>query len=224
MTAAGPRLAVIAKAPRPGAVKTRLTPPLSPTQAAAIAEAALVDTLAAARAAAGRQPVVLVLDGRPGRWLPPGVDVLGQHGAGLDERLANAFVDIGEPALVIGMDTPQVSGDGLAWALERLVEAPAVLGPAADGGYWAIGLRRPDPLALRGVPMSVPHTFAAQRARLRQRGLRVAELERLRDVDTFDDALAVAAAAPRTLFARRLGAIRTAATGTAATLAGSGAA
>lgn len=63
-------LLVIAKEPRPGRVKTRLTPPFSPRQAAALAEAALVDTLLAVAAAPVRRRV-LVLDGTPGPWLPP---------------------------------------------------------------------------------------------------------------------------------------------------------
>jgi glycosyltransferase A (GT-A) superfamily protein (DUF2064 family) len=150
-----------------------------------------------------------VLAGPPGPWLPAGVEVLTQRGAGLDERLGNAFVDIGEPLLIIGMDTPQVPVATLSLALELLCEVPAVLGPAADGGYWSIGLRVPDPGAVRGVPMSVPHTCAAQRARLAERGLAVRELKPLRDFDTFEDALAVAAAAPNTRFAAALDAIRT---------------
>jgi rSAM/selenodomain-associated transferase 1 len=201
-------MAVIAKSPRPGAVKTRLTPPLSPLQAAALAEAALLDTLTAALAASPAPPI-LVLAGPPGPWLPEGVEVLAQRGAGLDERLGNAFVDIGEPLLIVGMDTPQVPVETLAAALDTLREAPAVLGPAADGGYWCIGLRAPDPDAVLGVPMSVPHTCAAQRARLLERGLAVCELELLRDFDTFEDALAVAAAAPGTGFAAALDAVIT---------------
>lgn len=72
---------VIAKEPRPGRVKTRLTPPYSPHEAAALAEAALADTLhtVAATPAAHR---VLVLDGSPGPWLPPGIDVVRQCGGG----------------------------------------------------------------------------------------------------------------------------------------------
>jgi hypothetical protein len=209
MKAAMPRLAVIAKSPRPGAVKTRLTPPLAPRHAAQLAEASLLDTLAAALEATAPARPILVLEGPPGAWLPAGVELLAQRGAGLDERLANAFADVREPLLIIGMDTPQVGAATLSAALERLRESPAVLGPAADGGYWSIGLRARDPDAIRGVPMSVPHTCAAQRTRLAERGLRVHELELLRDFDTFEDAIAVARSCPHTAFARRLAAIRT---------------
>jgi rSAM/selenodomain-associated transferase 1 len=198
-----PTLAVVAKSPAPGAVKTRLSPPISLAEAAGLAEAALRDTLAAVVATHARRKV-LVLEGSPGSWLPPGFEVIEQRGEGLDERLACAFADLGGPTLIVGMDTPQVSGATLERGLRRLDTSAAVLGPAVDGGYWAIGLRHSDPRALLGVPMSSEHTLAAQRIRLRALGLTVVELETLRDVDTFADALAVAADAPRTRFARLL--------------------
>ncbi|HEY6396920.1 MAG TPA: glycosyltransferase, partial [Solirubrobacteraceae bacterium] len=93
-------LAVIAKAPVPGRSKTRLSPPLSAEEAASLAAAALGDTLdAVVRTKAARK--VLILDGAPGAWLPDAIEVIGQRGAGLDERLANAFADLAEPALII---------------------------------------------------------------------------------------------------------------------------
>jgi rSAM/selenodomain-associated transferase 1 len=198
-------LIVIAKAPRAGHSKTRLCPPCTPRQAAALARAALADTLQAARATPAVRHV-LVLDGEPGDWLPSGFEVVPQRGRGLDERLAHAFADVGGPALLIGMDTPQVTPRDLADALAQLAEpgADAVLGPAPDGGYWAIGLREPDPRAFLGVPMSTPRTCRVQRTRLDRLGLRVRELPALRDVDLIADARAVAALAPGGRFARAL--------------------
>ncbi len=195
-------LLVIAKAPVAGRVKTRLCPPLDPGQAAALAEAALADTLAAVAATPTRRRVV-VLDGAPGPWLPAGFEVVPQRGTGLAERLAAAFADAGEGALLVGMDTPQVTPALLERGL-RALAAPgtgAVLGAAPDGGYWAIGLREPDARVFAGIPMSTEATGAAQRARLDALGLRVAELPALRDVDTFDDARTVARLAPGTRFA-----------------------
>ena len=199
-------LLVIAKAPVPGRVKTRLCPPLDPEQAAALAEAALSDTLAAVAAAPARRRVV-VLDGAPGPWLPPGFEVLPQRGDGLAERLATAFADAdadaGQGALLVGMDTPQVTPALLERGL-RALAAPgtgAVLGDALDGGYWAIGLREPDPRVFAGVPMSADDTGSVQRARLEALGLRVADLPALRDVDTFEDARTVARLAPGSRFA-----------------------
>jgi rSAM/selenodomain-associated transferase 1 len=198
-------LVVIAKAPRAGHSKTRLCPPCTPRQAAALARAALADTLEAVRSTPATRHV-LVLDGEPGDWLPPGFEVVPQRGSGLDERLAHAFADVGTPALLIGMDTPQVTPRDLREGLARLAEpgADAVLGPAPDGGYWAIGLREPDPRAFLGVPMSTARTCRAQRARLARLGLRLRELAALRDVDRIADARAVAALAPSGRFARAL--------------------
>jgi rSAM/selenodomain-associated transferase 1 len=193
-------LAVIAKAPRPGAVKTRLCPPCSASQAAALAEAALRDTLCAVvRTPASRH--IVILDGEPGDWLPDDVDIVPQRGVGLGRRLAAAFADVGEPLLIIGMDTPQVDPATLAAGLAALDRHDAVLGPALDGGYWAIGLRTPESRALDGVPMSAPVTCTAQRQRLRSLGLSVAELPLLRDVDDIADVGPVAALAPGSRFA-----------------------
>jgi len=94
-----------------------------------------------------------------------------------------------------------------ATTLLRMEGVDAVQGDAEDGGYWAIGLQRPDPAAFAGVPMSVDHTAAAQRARLAELGLAVADLPPLRDVDTIDDAVAVAAQAPASHFAAALRAV-----------------
>ncbi|MEV5185142.1 TIGR04282 family arsenosugar biosynthesis glycosyltransferase [Streptomyces werraensis] len=191
-------LLVIAKEPRPGRVKTRLTPPFTPDEAAALAEAALADTLdAVARTPARRR--VLVLDGAPGPWLPAGVEVVPQCAGGLDERLAGAFAGCDGPALLIGMDTPQVTPELLT---VDFADCDAWFGPAVDGGFWALGLADPDPHLLRGVPMSTPRTGTAQRRRLD--GLRVRDLPLLRDVDTARDAAAVADAAPDGRFAARL--------------------
>jgi rSAM/selenodomain-associated transferase 1 len=197
-------LLVIAKEPVPGRVKTRLTPPYTPAEAAALAEAALADTLdAVAATPAARR--VLVLAGRSGPWLPEGFEVIPQRGGGLDERLANAFGDVGGPAVLVGMDTPQVTPAALTRALRGLDDADAVFGPAADGGFWLLGLRRPDPRLLLGVPMSRPDTGAHQLARLR--GLRVTTLGVLTDVDTDADAVRVAAQAPGTRFAATVAAM-----------------
>jgi rSAM/selenodomain-associated transferase 1 len=202
-------LMVLAKAPELGRSKTRLCPPFTPVEAARLAAAALSDTLDAVAAAGGAARRLLVLDGEPGRWLRPGFEVLPQRGGGLDERLASAFEDAGEPALLIGMDTPQVTPDQLRQGLSALgrLGVDAVLGPAADGGYWAIGLRRPDRAVFLGVPMSDPATLSAQRERLCHLGLHRVELPALRDVDRAADAWAVAAEAPGSRFARAFGEI-----------------
>jgi len=203
MTAAA--LVVIAKAPVPGQSKTRLCPPCTPEQAAALAEAALRDTLAAVAATPCSRRVV-ALEGPVGEWLPAGFDVLSQRGAGLGERLAAAFEDVGGPALILAMDTPQVTPSMLSDALAELSSPAidAVLGATPDGGYWTIGLCRPDREVFAGVLMSTPVTHAAQVERLRTLDLSTAHLASLIDVDSIDDARAVARRAPDTFFATTL--------------------
>jgi glycosyltransferase A (GT-A) superfamily protein (DUF2064 family) len=197
---------VVAKEPVPGRVKTRLTPPFTPAQAACVAEAAIGDTLAAVdglRRFPGLGPVrpVLVLDGAVGPWLRTRIEVVPQAAGAFDARLAAAFDAVDGPALLIGMDTPQVTPALLADACRALAHADAVFGPAADGGWWALGLRRPDGALLRGVATSRPDTGARQRERLLQAGLRVVTLPVLRDVDTAADAEEVASLAPHGRFA-----------------------
>ncbi|MCJ0872649.1 DUF2064 domain-containing protein [Streptomyces sp. AP-93] len=192
-------LLVIAKAPVAGRVKTRLTTEFTPQQAADLALASLQDTLAAVLATPVRRRI-LVLDGEPGPWIPAGIEVAPQSTGGLDVRLAAAFALAAGPALLIGMDTPQVTPDLLALGLD-FTSADAWFGPADDGGFWALGLAAPDPALLLGVPMSVPETGKIQRLRLTDAGLAVHDLPELCDVDTPTDARRVAAAAPRTRFA-----------------------
>ena len=203
---------VIAKEPVPGRVKTRLTPPYTPAEAAELATAALADTLAAV-ASAGVARRVLALAGSPGPWLPPGFDVIGQRGGGLDERIASALADARAtcpaPLVLIGMDTPQVTPALLAAAAGPLVSgaADATFGMAEDGGFWLLGLRDIDPALVLGVPMSRPDTGALQLARLHAAGLRVLPLPELADVDTAAEAERIAAAIPGSRFAARMQAL-----------------
>jgi uncharacterized protein len=194
-------LVVLAKEPVPGRAKTRLCPPFTHTEAALLAEAALTDTLAAVAATRAARRV-LALAGSPGPWLPPGFEVVSQVEGGLDRRIAAALRVAAGPVLLVGMDTPQLCPALLA----HTFDSDALFGPAADGGYWALGLRDPARAAevVHGVPMSTSDTGAAQLDRLRGAGLTVRVLPTLRDVDTAADAYAVAARAPGSAFARTL--------------------
>jgi uncharacterized protein len=201
-------LLVIAKAPLPGRAKTRLCPPCSAEQAASLAEAALLDTLdVVARTPARRR--VLVFEGDAARWEPEGFGVIAQRGDGLAQRLAAAFEDIPGPALLVGMDTPQLTEQLLLDGIQALSDprVDAVLGPALDGGYWSVGLKRPHRDVFANVPMSHATTCAAQRTQLERLGFRVHEQAPLRDVDTIEDARAVAERAPGSRFATALAAI-----------------
>jgi rSAM/selenodomain-associated transferase 1 len=195
-------LIVLAKSPVAGRVKTRLCPPFDLAAAAGLATAALIDTLEVVSTTPCDRRV-LALEGDVGAWLPAGFDVVAQRHGSLADRLAGAFAAVDGSALLLGMDTPQVSPELLTDALTTLTrrDLDAVLGPAVDGGYWAIGLDRPDERAFVGVPMSASSTCTHQLARLAQLGRRVALLPTLRDVDDHLDAAAVATLAPYTSFA-----------------------
>jgi uncharacterized protein len=196
------QLLVITKAPVPGRSKTRLTPPCTPGQAAAIAAAAVGDTLDTVRATPAQRRVV-ALDGAPRDLDLSGCVVVPQADGGLGTRLAHAFADAmgppdGDlPTLLIGMDTPQVTAALLTDCLDRLVAAgpgTAVLGTAPDGGWWALGVHSASAaLVLPGVPMSREDTAVRTRAALEQAGLAVLELPELADIDHFPDAVSVAA-------------------------------
>lgn len=202
-------LIVIAKEPVAGRVKTRLCPPCTPEQAARLAAAALHDTLDAVEQTPAARRIV-ALDGTAGPWLPEGFDVVPQCGGGLDERLAHAFAGVDGPALLIGMDTPQVTLNLLTEASSQLQRWPngSVLGLSTDGGWWALGLRQADPRVFLGVPMSTSETGARQLDRLCTYGSIPTMLPELRDVDTYDDALIVAADIPSSKFATALVGVR----------------
>jgi uncharacterized protein len=212
-------LIVLAKAPEPGRVKTRLCPPATPPEAADLAAASLLDTLDAVAGVPGAEPVVALtgrLDGAVRRAdldaALRGCRVLPQRGDDLGERIAAAHADTavllpGRPTLQVGMDTPQADAALLGACLDRLC-APGidgVLGLARDGGWWAMGLRDPRWARLiAGVPTSRDDTGERTLRVLRRSGLRVGLLPELIDVDTAADALTVAEAAPGGRFAAAL--------------------
>ncbi|WP_206745659.1 DUF2064 domain-containing protein [Jatrophihabitans sp. GAS493] len=200
---------MIAKEPVAGRVKTRLAAGVGFASAAALAQAALQDTFVAGELVVGVRHVI-ALDGRPGSWVPAQWGVVGQCGGGLDRRLSDAFARVATagPALLVGMDTPQITADLLTEFDPSRYDA--CLGPAVDGGYWAIGFARPELAAgvIHGVPMSTPHTGSAQLRRMVEAGMSVQLLPVLTDVDTLADATEVARAAPGTRFAQSLSQLR----------------
>jgi glycosyltransferase A (GT-A) superfamily protein (DUF2064 family) len=199
-TTSGTTLVVIAKETIPGKVKTRLHPPLSLEQAASLAALAIGDTLAAVEPLPAKRRILLFA----GAVTPAGsesYDVVQQVSGDLDERLAAIFDELDGPTILIGMDTPQVTAADLAPAFDWPEGVDAFFGPATDGGFWALGMAEPRGDLIRGVPMSREYTGRIQLERLLEAGLNVHLLPALTDVDTFDDALLVAQAAPHTAFA-----------------------
>lgn len=212
MTLGDPRCLVVAKAPVAGRSKTRLGVDIGMAEAAEVAAAALRDTLAACVQAFGVARCHLALEGEltgavDGSALSHalrGWTVFPQRGDDFAARLAHAHLETGPgPVVQIGMDTPQVTPALLHDAARALDEHDAVLGPAEDGGWWVLALRDPsDAAVLTGVPMSTSETLRHTRAALEGAGLRVGTAATLRDVDTVADAVAVAAQAPDSSFAR----------------------
>lgn len=188
---------VVAKAPVAGQVKTRLAAAVGERAAADIAAAALLDTLDAVAAAPVTARVVALRGDLNAAVAATeiadrlqGFTVVAQRGSDFADRLANAHADAadGRPVLQIGMDTPQLSAALLTACAQRLLAAPAVLGPARDGGWWMLGVHTPtDAECLRGVPMSRPDTGALTWKALRASGVEPEFLAELADVDTVED-------------------------------------
>lgn len=183
------QIAVLAKAPVPGAVKTRLMPALGARGAARLQRQFTLRTLATA-AAAQLGPVTL--------WCAPDsrhrffkalhqralVDCVDQPGGDLGARMHTAFEHhcTRGPVLLVGTDCPALQPGHLREAARRLCDgAEAVFQPAEDGGYVLVGLRRPQPQLFCGMAWGEADVMAATRSR--SGTLRVVELETLWDVD-----------------------------------------
>jgi rSAM/selenodomain-associated transferase 1 len=184
----------MAKAPRAGEVKTRLCPPLSPVQAAELAEAFLLDVIEAVRSLEMATPVIAYApaDARAlFEALAPDFALVLQRGADLGERLAHVFDDLlatsAQAAIVIGSDAPTLPRAILDAGVDRIGRADLVLGPSEDGGYYLIGLREPRPELFADIAWSTGTVFEATTARARARGLRTAILPIWFDVDTGRD-------------------------------------
>jgi uncharacterized protein len=206
-------LLVVAKAPEPGLAKTRLAATVGDRVAANIAAAALLDTLDAVAAAPVAARVVALtgdLDAAAGaaeiRRRLEAFSVIAQRGDDFADRLANAHADSsgGRPVLQIGMDTPQVTPELLTDCARRLLSSPAILGFADDGGWWVLGVAAPTMAeCLRTVPMSQPDTGELTLKALHDNGIDVALVQRLADIDVFNDVAAVRdACGPGSRFAR----------------------
>ncbi|MFN2376013.1 MAG: TIGR04282 family arsenosugar biosynthesis glycosyltransferase [Candidatus Binatia bacterium] len=188
---------VMAKAPVPGLVKTRLCPPLTSSQASRLAEAFALDTIRklAAVAVAGGLEVRVALDGAGqgfGRGLEEeaarlGLPVEGQGQGDLGTRMEEVLgrgLATGRPTVLVGTDAPDLPGALVRSAFEALARVDAVLVPAADGGYVLVGARRPLPELFRiDAPWSSDGVFAATCEALRRAGYPFEVLEGWDDVD-----------------------------------------
>lgn len=176
-----PRLTVFAKAPRMGTAKTRLAADTGPARAMRLYRAMTARILR--RVQDPRWETVLAvpdhdLAARVPEW-PAVLPRAGQGGGDLGARQARM---LDRPfSVVIGTDTPDVSARDIARAFTSLRRHAAVIGPAEDGGYWLLGLRRPARADLfEGVPWSSDETLSVLEARLPRPIMR---LETRRDID-----------------------------------------
>lgn len=193
------RLIVFARYPRPGRVKTRLVPPLSHDEAATLYTAMLCDSLRGYRSLPDVEPFLFVAD--PDDREPLGrllrehgviadaadLPIRAQRGDDLGERLAAAFAEIFAegpgPVAAIGTDHPSLPLAYLSDLFAALADHDLALGPAEDGGYYAVGLGKPQPELFREMPWSTPELFGRTRERAGRLGLRTAILPEWYDVD-----------------------------------------
>jgi rSAM/selenodomain-associated transferase 1 len=184
-------LLVVAKRPAPGQTKTRLSPPLSLTEAANLYEQFLRDTLDLMRQVPDVQPIIAYLpEGEEAYFgsLAPDFVLLPQQGNDLGTRLDNALTHcLGNgfgKAVIMDSDSPTLPAVYLVEAFAALDKVDVALGPCEDGGYYLIGLKRPAPRLLREVQMSTPTVIGDTLQLAAEVGLTVAQLPMWYDVDT----------------------------------------
>ncbi len=185
------RVVVFGREPLPGRVKSRLAATIGGDRAAAAYAVLLDATLQAARATAFE--TVLSLAEAPSAAWARSLKVSWelQSGADLGSRMAAAFsAHFGGGAgrvVLVGSDCPGLRPRHITVAAEQLAEAPVVLGPSADGGYWMVAQRAPGVDLFSEIAWSAPSTLAATRRRLRKLGVQWSEVETLADIDTEAD-------------------------------------
>jgi rSAM/selenodomain-associated transferase 1 len=189
------RLLVFVKAPRPGAVKTRLAAVLGDDGAAGLYRVLADEEIRRTAPRAGEYDRTFVFtpeDARVeiGRWLP-GERLEPQQGTDLGERMSRAFASAFEAGArrvaIIGTDVPAAGREHVMEALRSLDGHDVVLGPTHDGGYYLIALDHPRPALFQSIPWSTPSVLPATAERAGVLGLSVRMLDPLRDIDTVDD-------------------------------------
>jgi uncharacterized protein len=194
-------LVVFAKAPIPGQVKTRLCPPLTPDEAATVHGSFVIDTLERSRTAVAkyRLSVDRYLACAPSSTLTffkimeerQAVRLLDQEGADLGARMHHIFETLFRRnyrrVVLIGTDVPSLPLERYQQAFDLLTRFDLALGPALDGGYYAIGLKQPAPALFEDMPWSTDRVLALTKEKALTLALSIGELAEWRDVDTIDD-------------------------------------
>ena len=196
------RLAILAKLPRPGFTKTRLIPHLGPEQAAIIQHRLTTHTLRQAAATPHQvhlaapphtTPDEAISEARHlyGPWRAYKEQPQGDLGQRIKAAFRDAFDQGADRALVIGSDCPELTHADLQQASHALDHAPAVIGPAKDGGYWLMGITRESShnldMLFRDIPWSTSAVFQKTHQRLTEANLHPATLRTLSDVDQPED-------------------------------------
>lgn len=189
---------IFAKAPRAGQVKTRLCTLFTPQEAMLLAGAMFKDTLEAAYRSGLSVQVALSgeVQDRSLKRMLKGSRVVDQGEGTFSERMERAFKEKG--GVLIGMDTPQVAPEDLVKAAKLQEAGFTPFGETLDGGWWLLGLNSKDAWRCRDVPASTSQTSSLQAANLDPYQVRT--LNVLQDVDTPEDAKAVAAMLPNSHF------------------------
>jgi rSAM/selenodomain-associated transferase 1 len=204
----GPIIGLFAKEPVAGRVKTRLSPALTAEQACRLYQTSLCET--ASRLLAEDLPLVLCYDGRR-EWFAEnfsGLPLLEQSGDGLGERMSNAVQELFRhcegPVLLVGSDSPDLPISILEQLLQSLCKAQVATIPCRDGGYVAVGLRRPTTELFAGIPWSTSGVLQATRQACQRLGLSYVETEEWYDLDEIDDLRQLVTRSPETATARHL--------------------
>ena len=186
------RLLIFARAPRLGAVKTRLASEIGKEQALA-AYVQLLQTLCDNLQSLSNTTLLVTPDDGASELrllIPPEWEIAAQGSGDLGARLERAFTNAFEGSdrvLVIGSDCPYVRREDVEAGFEALGKHDLVLGPADDGGYWLVGLNQPRPRLFEGINWSTSTVLAETLKRAAQLGLKTNLLRQLCDVDTAAD-------------------------------------
>jgi uncharacterized protein len=190
-------LAIFAKAPVVGQVKTRLSPPLSPAQATELYRCFLLDTVERMCTLPDMHVYIAFTpaDSEPmfRAFLPFPLAYLPQRGDSLGERQRNVFIDLlalgFSRIVVIGSDIPTLPLAHVETAFTRLndLACAAVIGPTRDGGYCLIGARSPHPALFDNIAWSTPLVMEQTLEQARRHRLQVSLLPPWFDVDTAED-------------------------------------
>jgi rSAM/selenodomain-associated transferase 1 len=188
-------IVIIAKEPKPGSVKTRLTPPLDPQTASKIYHNLLLDRIEQVESLKGADHFVAYYPKSSLQFfqniISSSFSLLPQKGKDLGERLSNIFSDLFkegyERIVIMDSDSPNLPSRHISEGLRRLNEADLILGPCEDGGYYLVGLSSNMPQIFQGIPWSTSEVTKLTIEKARAMDKNISLLEKWYDVDTIED-------------------------------------